>query len=204
MMRKTFLLLAGLFSLLSPAWGQKNEFAISAGAMFTSGTELACNNPCIQLPRVQVNTPPTAAFQGAFARHIEDVRGSSLYLELPLLGIAGREASTPTGFPVNYSSIFVPPSLKIKFRPGQAISPFFSAGAGVAYLNGNNNGRNFTGSGQFGAGADFKTRIPFLAIRGEVRDFFSGRSAAEERVEGPVSDSRQHNIFTGVGAVLRF
>jgi hypothetical protein len=201
---KNLALIAALALFVTSARAQKNEFAVSVGGMFTSATTTECNNPCLQFPRIEVKTAPALAFQGTFARRIEDFHAATLYFELPLLGIPGRQPSTVTGFTANYSSIFVPPSLKVKVRQGRAISPFFSVGGGFAYLNGNNNGRNFTGSGQFGGGADFKTRIPFLAIRGEVRDFFSGRPAAENLVAGPDSDSRQHNLFTGVGAVLTF
>ena len=120
-----------------------------------------------------------------------------------LLLPALRGATSPLGgiSPGNLSSLFFTPSLKLKLLPAASVSPFVSAGGGLAHFNVNSTGSN-NGAFQVGGGADFKTPVPWLGIRAELRDVISGQPNF-----GPgtlPADSRRHNVFVGGGVVLKF
>ena len=129
---------------------------------------------------------------------------ASLGAEFPIVGVPRQDVSTTfNGFLVSthQSALFFTPSARIKFLPSGAISPFLSLGGGLAHHDA---AASVTrGALQFGGGVDFKTPLPHLGIRAEVRDFWA-RSLLEGTGLTRVTPERQHNIFGGAGLVIRF
>jgi hypothetical protein len=198
------------------ALAQKNEASISAGAVATSNQQTMnlvftcpvffpnCGGP------FRMSTDPGVAFEGDYVREIFNFHAASLGAEFPILGIPGRDVTTtvaggqPPGiapFANSYSSIFFTPSARIKFLPGGAAAPFLSLGGGFAWHIAGTTVRR--GALQFGGGVDFKTPLPHLGIRAEVRDFLAKRFL-ENTTGSLVSPERLHNVFAGVGVVVRF
>jgi hypothetical protein len=111
------------------------------------------------------------------------------------------------------------PGLKVKLRPVAGLGPFFSIGGGFAHFNTTSGASIVTGPGvpplvvvgssentgalQLGVGLDFKSPIPRLGLRAEVRDFRTGRPNFQFPVSLLDSDT-QHNLFVGGGVVLHF
>ncbi|HET6936831.1 MAG TPA: hypothetical protein VFI72_18450, partial [Candidatus Angelobacter sp.] len=97
------------------------------------------------------------------------------------------------------SNLFITPSIKLKLLPESGVSPFASAGGGWARY-GNEGAAVNTWALQFGGGVDFKSFVPFLAFRAEIRDVFTG---SRLDTTSPVNPSHVHNLFIGAGLVLR-
>jgi hypothetical protein len=145
-----------------------------------------------------VRTRAGVAIEGTLAHRLFNLHLASLHLELPVLGVPSRDVNG--AFSGSYSSIFFTPGLRVKFSlPG--ISPFVSVGGGLAHLSNSASLTNSisnsstTGAFQVGGGIDVKTPIPFLGLRGEVREFYTGR---------PNFATPQNNLFVGGGIVFRF
>jgi len=64
-------------------------------------------------------------------------------------------------------------------------------------------GSQTRGAFQFGGGLDFKTPLPHIGLRAEVRDFWA-RGINESGGIAQVSPERQHNLFAGGGIVIKF
>lgn len=150
------------------------------------------------------------SYEGVFGHRVLDVHETSLFLELPVMGVTDRKA--PAGFiGGHFSSVLFTPSLKLKFLPGSPVAPFLTAGAGLAHFNstftvrtgpfsvGDMSTSNTTWATQVGGGLDIKTPIPILGLRLEVRDFVTGLPDANL-----TSTVSHHNPFAGGGLVLRF
>jgi len=111
--------------------------------------------------------------------------------------------------PKNYSSIFFTPGLKLKAWTLSPISPYAVLGAGLGHftssgtlLSGQPNPSSKTTTKfvyDVGGGIDLRV-IPFVALRGEIRDLISGNPSFTV----PVSGDRQHNVLFAGGVVLRF
>lgn len=193
------------FSIVGLA--QKNEIAVSVGALTSTDQKeqliavLACtiNDPNCNTPNFATDT--SVAFEAAIARTLFHLRVFDLQAEIPVIGAPARgitNNSFPTGRGV--SSLFFTPSAKFKLLPSAKISPFAVVGGGLAHFRSFGTNKN-TGTFAFGGGLDFKTPLPRLSFRAEVRDFFSGTSI----VQPPAAlTSHQHNVFAGGGLVLHF
>ena len=206
MMRSARLLLALLVVPLcsAVAVGQANEVAVTVGGDFVSNS----NN----------SVSKTWTIEGSFAHRLFGVPLIGLYGELPVAAAFHSKPQLnsacaavfppPAGCitqPFNYSSLFVTPGLKLKIG-GPGFAPYAVVGGGIGRFSPTATGT--TGSTQpsstttgvisYGAGADV-TLLPFIGLRGEVRDYNSGYPAF-----GFGGTGRQHNLFVTVGAVLRF
>ena len=111
--------------------------------------------------------------------------------------------------PPDYRQIFVAPSARLNLFPATAVSPWVSLGAGFAHFSeaknllfgGTNPGGSSTsGVIQGGVGLDVRIWHRF-ALRGEVRDFWSGTPDLPLANTGK---TRQHNYFVGAGVVWHF
>lgn len=190
---------------------QKNEFSLSVGAIATSdehrnliGITCPVNFPNCAGP-ISITTSTTVAFEGGYTRQMFNLRFVSVGAEFPIVGVPSRDVSaSQSGFPpvtASLASLFFTPSARIKFLPTGGISPFFSIGGGLAhYDSGTSQNR---GALQFGGGVDFKTPLPHLAIRAEVRDFWAG-GPTESTTFFIESPAHKHNIFAGAGVVFKF
>jgi hypothetical protein len=219
MSKKNLLVLTfALSSLSMPLLAQNNELSLSAGGIFSTGqsTTSVLFIPCpVSLPNCNVFTStikndPGVAFMGNFSRRITTFGPAALYLETPV--VVGPDHNSDLTFrtgtllgnavTLSSSSLFFTPSAKFKFLNSSAISPFATVGGGLAHLGFNAGSRN-TGALQFGAGADFKSPIPRMGFRAEVRDFFSG-SRLQSSGFTTVSPAHQHVIFAGGGVFVKF
>ena len=137
---------------------------------------------------------------GAYSHRLINVKAASLHLELPVMFAPSRMANTER-FNPDFSSLYFTPSLKLKLLPGSGISPFVSVGGGVAHFDEGSISSN-RGAFQVGGGLDFKTRLPLLGFRFEVRDFITGIPGTPS-FAGVSSDHLQ-SIFVGGGVTLHF
>ena len=188
------------------ALAQKNEVSLSAGALSTSDQQAfacfinisTCNGP------FNTRFSTSIALEGNYVRQVFNFRVASLGAEFPIVGVPSQEVtSTFNRFLVSthQSAFFFTPSARIKFLPSGRISPFLSLGGGLAHHDAARS--RTTGALQFGGGVDFKTPLPHLGIRAEVRDFWAA-GLQETSAFARVTPERQHNIFGGGGLVIRF
>jgi hypothetical protein len=152
-------------------------------------------------------------FSAAYARHLAG-NGTSLSAEIPFAASPSHSVTTANlGAISSLASLYVTPSLRVKFLTGERVSPWFSAGFGYGLYQGSaflNNGtknsnvfRN-TATAQFGGGVDFQTpfRILFpISLRAEIRDFHA-LNTPDFGV--PAGHSTQDNIITSGGFVIHF
>jgi Outer membrane protein beta-barrel domain len=199
-MRWSFLLL--LCALLPiTAVAQQTELSLTFGGNFTvspKGTRFCEALPSCPTTPVSVDVDPGFAIGGSFARRFADFKAASLYAEFPVLGTPAR--SGPGFFNSDFSSIFFTPSIRAQLAPGASVSPFVSAGAGLAHYSGQ--GSDTQWGFQFGGGVDFKTRLPHLGLRLEVRDFITGRPSILQLVD--VTSGHLQQLFAGGGLVIKF
>jgi hypothetical protein len=148
-----------------------------------------------------------AAIEGNAAFRIASVPFFSAYVEVPVVGTLNSHVTTAgLTSPASYSALFVAPGLRLKFAPGFPVSPWVAVGGGLAHFSGSSRLRLLSGTDttntsvfDYGGGLDVKI-APFLSIRGEVRDFYSGGLGFNLAT----FNERQHNIVATTGLVVRF
>jgi len=200
---RSVLLLAFVAAASTAGFGQANEIALTGGGNFISN------------PHNDVNTSWT--IEGSVAHRLFGAPLIGLYGEVPIAAGFNSKPKVnsacaavfppPAGCitqPFNYSSLFVTPGLKLKVG-GPGLAPYVVVGGGIGHFSPSASGTTTTslkstttGVISYGAGADI-TLLPFIGLRGEVRDYNSGYPAF-----GLGGTGRQHNLFVTVGAVLRF
>ncbi len=218
------------FLLLATRWGlaQNNEVNFSAGAMFTFDQNatttftplVPCTIPNCNVIADVVKASTAFSFEASYARRLAGVGPVDLYLELPMVGTPGHSVDgvirvtsiNPLNATTSSSLFFFTPSARVKFFSSARISPWVTAGGGWAGLTQGSQTAN-KGAVQFGGGLDFKTGVPHLAVRGEVRDFWAGGVLQSGVVAAPlapvtatitISPEHLHHVFAGGGVVLRF
>lgn len=195
-------MLAALFLITDSAQAQRFELGLSVGAL-KSGDHTLINSGTIK-------ADTGFAYQLNFAARLYNVHLAALYVEVPFAGTPNTGLTSSISFsPTDYSSFFVTPGLKLKLLPVAPISPYGFVGAGFARFhsgstlaNGQPNFGNQSATRaavDFGAGVDWKV-FPFISVRGEVRDFYSGTP----RFNIDVIGDKQHNILISGGVVFRF
>lgn len=186
-----------VLAAVSGSLAQKVELAVVGGGLFSSNQSFSIST--------------TAAVEGSAAFRMVHVPLASLYFELPIAAGLDTSARAPTGVLLcngcganapSVSSLFVAPGLKLKLGALLPVSPFFTAGVGVAHFRASSGASGTTSTNnalvQFGGGLDLKI-APFVGLRGEVRDYYSGVPSFTGGFSG-----RQHNVLAGAGIVLRF
>ena len=183
---------------------QGNEVSLTLGGIKSySQSGLVCEAILICFPPSSSFHIDTAfAVQAALAHRLIGVGVASLDLELPVIAAPTRGVSSLNNItPGDMSSVFFTPSLRLRILPKARISPFVSAGGGLAHYNVNSTTTN-KGAFAVGGGVDFRTPLPLLRLRGEVRDVASGQPNFGP---GTSTDSNlRHNLFFGGGLALRF
>jgi hypothetical protein len=224
-MKKVIATSCFLLLSLSFSSAQSNEVSLSLGANATSNQNFVTTVPfacTITDPTCNTltghNSSATAFTAGGnYARRLTRLGPASLYAEFPVVGVPDHNVNLvfdPSGqvnpFASTSSSshlVFFTPSARFQFLPSAAIAPWASVGGGLAHVSLANNGRN-TGALQFGGGLDFKTPFPHLALRTEVRDFWSGGNIRNVSLPPLISTTadpnHQHHIFVGGGVVFKF
>lgn len=115
----------------------------------------------------------------------------------------------------SYSSLFFTPALRIMYVPNpinhsrlSVVYPWFSLGAGLAHfspssinLAGSASGAKSSTEGAFqaGAGVDIGIYRKSIALRAEVRDFYTGPPNL-----GVAGINLRHNVVASAGIVFRF
>jgi opacity protein-like surface antigen len=190
----------------SAASAQKHEVSLLIGGMKTGDKDVVSPLP----GNLQIGWG--LAYQIGYAHRLVNARLASLYLDFPLTVTPNRDiksSSNPLS-PNSYSSVFFTPGLKLKLTPpGSPLSPYAVAGIGYAHfsssstlVNGQPNPASHGASHgvfDFGGGVDMRL-VPFVSLRGEIRDFVSGSPNFNVQVIG----GRQQNVTVAGGVVLRF
>ncbi|HZQ24075.1 MAG TPA: outer membrane beta-barrel protein [Terriglobales bacterium] len=189
MRRIGFLSLFVLFSVLS-ANAQSNDVALTGGGYF------AVSNP--------LDLGVAWALEGSFAHRIFSVPMVSVGAELPIAGSFSSSIPTLSGLAVakSYTSLFITPGVRVRLAPSFFLSPYLAAGLGYGRFNrqlfGGGTSSNSTFALDVGGGLDLKV-LPYISLRGEIRDFNSGGIGIETLALG-----RQNNVFVTVGVAVRF
>jgi len=183
----------------------KNELGLSLGAGLVPQRTTAAGQA--------INFGASIAFSADYARLIKDGK-TSLSIEFPFVAEpANSVRSANLQSIVSLATIFVVPSVRVKFASGGGISPWLSGGFGYGiregsefFGNGQRNGSRYqsTGAVQFGAGVDVRTPIKVLfpiSLRGEVRDYYS---VSNPTFGTAVQGGGQHNVVASGGFVLSF
>jgi len=202
---RPFAILVFMISSVGVASGQKNEIGLLLGSLRTG-------NKDFQLPvRGKLEIGAGLTFQANYAHRFVDFGVASLYVEVPFLATPSTGVrSANVLVPRNYASLFITPGLKLKILPHSKIAPFGAVGGGYARLTAsksliNNQPNNAPtlganhGAFDFGGGVDVRV-LRFLALRGEVRDFVTGKPNLNVQVQ----EGAQHNVVGSGGIVLRF
>ena len=190
------------------AFGQKADVALTAGASFASEAHEVQNFICFTGPcpaPLTLSTRRQVFLEGTGAVRLKDFKAASLHLELPVGFIPATGFDNFIG--IRITSLFITPSLRVKFLPRSAISPFLSAGGGFGHYHVTDE-TSERGALQFGGGLDFKTGIPLLGFPIEARDFVTGQpnfGIIESTFQQSQKDTgHRHNVFAGGGLMLRF
>jgi hypothetical protein len=203
MFKRASICILGILLFAAAGYAQSNDVSATFGGMFSPSVKgpafcEAC--PVVPSGLVDRSISPGFAFDIVLSHRLVTVHAASLHLELPFTVATGRNASVGI-HNQDFSSFFIAPSLKLKLLPASGISPFVSVGGGFAHFKENANSDN-RGAFQVGGGLDFKTRLPLLGFRLEVRDFITGRPNTPSFTS--VSSDHLHSIFAGGGVTLHF
>lgn len=204
MRAKLLLSLASILLFAISASAQKYEVSVSVGGMGTGERDIVLPVPGI----IDVNNG--LAYQVNFTQRFFNAQLASLHFEFPITVTPRREIDSSNVLsPRSYSTLFITPGIKLKLLPGAGISPYAVAGVGYARFNSSDflvNDQPNPGDRSvnravfdFGGGLDFKV-LPYISVRGEVRDFVSGNP----RLNSEFIANRQHNLLISGGIVLRF
>jgi opacity protein-like surface antigen len=186
-MRLRFALLAILCLFLSniPAHAQSNELAGEASGLFNTSP---------------YNPGAGVGFQLNYAHRFAHVPLVSVYGEVPFVAGFNNTQYVITDLArENFNSYYVTPGVRVKFAPGFIISPWLAAGVGWSHFSSTQTNSSDTKfAADWGGGLDFKV-FPFVSLRLEARDFYSGVPQLILPAPG-----NQNNIVVSGGLVLRF
>jgi hypothetical protein len=201
-MQKLICFGALLLGLCLTASAQSNELAFSVGAKVTPSVgNTATGN--------QTTFNTSFAFEGNYAARLAHVPFVALHLEFPVMAAPTTNlTSTNLAAVRSYNSLFFTPALRLKVLPGAPVSPWISAGYGIAHFgpgSSDQTGAGVTaksttkGAAEGGAGLDFHAPLLPIAFRVEARDFYTGIPNLNT-----LTIKARNNIFVGGGIVLRF
>jgi opacity protein-like surface antigen len=172
------------------ALGQSNDIALTGGGMF------AFTNP--------LDLGAAWGLEGTFAHRIAGPPVLAISFEVPVAGSFSSSIPTLSGVSIarSYTSLLVTPGIRLKLAPSFPLSPYFSAGLGYGrfhheLFNGSS-ATNASFAFDVGGGLDLKI-LPFVGLRGEIRDFNSGGLDIATFAFG-----RQNSLFVTAGVVVRF
>jgi hypothetical protein len=185
---------------------QNNELSVTVGRTFVS-TQTIQNSTAFN-PNIHFGNEESVDFN--YSRLLKSNSVFALYGELPVAIYPRMDLNTERNvIPKDIGALFITPSARLNFFPGQGLSPWLSAGGGYGRFReapelnffGANPGPTGTNTGviQFGAGLDVWPWRRW-GFRLEARDFYSGVPA----LNVTTTNSRQHNYYVGVGVIRRF
>lgn len=190
-----------LAAICAPAVAQRHEIGLTLGRLVDQTRSAASG-------RLELGTG--TALQANYGYRLAGGAGAALFGEVHFLANPQRVISTSLGAATrDIASLYVTPGIRLKLLPAWKVSPWVAFGGGYAQyehsttrVDGRPNEaprRTHRGALSFGGGVDVKV-LPFLSLRGEVRDFYSG--SPDFNVAKP--GGGQHNVVLGGGFVLRF
>jgi hypothetical protein len=181
---------------------------------FTLGAELIPDLRLVTPAGGNLNFSNSLVFGANYARRLNETSGTAIYLEFPFAAAPShRIRSANAGAITDLATLFITPSLRVKFASEAALSPWISGGFGYGLLEGseflpggarNPERHRHTGTAQFGAGVDIRTPIEILApisLRAEFRDFYALDTL---NYNVAIRDNRQHHLVLAGGFLLRF
>lgn len=156
------------------------------------------------------------AFEGGLATGFKRIHSLTLVAEFPVVFHPnGDVKSGNLSVARSYSSLFFTPALRIMYAPDRdthrgypAVYPWISLGGGLAHfspssisLSGGASGAKSSTEGalQAGAGVDIGIYRKSIALRAEVRDFYTGPPNL-----GVAGINLRHNVVASAGIVFRF
>jgi len=192
------------------AVAQKADAAFVIGGSFVSDTKgtVTFPPPFIGSANVTVKSDHHLFFEGALGVRVLNAKAVSLHIEVPIAATPSTKLTEPiTSTTLDHiTTLFITPALRVKFVAGAPVSPWVSVGGGWArYSLKDASLTQNKAALQYGGGLDFKTGIPVLGFRAEVRDFVTGDPDFNlGSLFSPNSGLHHHNILAGGGIVLRF
>lgn len=184
-------------SVLSPvAFGQGENHGPNNEIGLTFGGYVAPTNP--------LDLGAAWGLEGSYARRFAGVPLLGIYAEVPVATSFTSSIPSLSGTNIarSYTSFFVTPGVRVRLAPNFFISPYLAAGVGLGQFNRQLFNGTHTTDATFafdvGGGLDIKV-LPYISLRGEIRDFNSGGLGPQTLLFG-----RQNNIFGTVGIAVRF
>jgi len=208
---KRLAILFAIFCVSTFAVAQQADVAVVVGGSFVNNSRVTFLSAPTVVDTVKTNNH--IFYEGALAIRLANAHLVSLHLELPVVGIHSSNQqiaiTAPVGnttITVDTSAIFITPALRLKILPVAPISPWISVGGGWARFSQDLGPTTNKGAIEYGGGLDFKTGLPVLGFRAEVRDFVTGdpNFGFTNIVTGDNGGLRRHNLMVGGGIVLRF
>jgi len=176
------------------ARAQKNDVA------FTAGGYLQTTSP--------LDLGAAWALEGSYARTFWQGPALSASVEVPIAGSFESSIPTLSGLTIasSYNSLFITPGVRVRLGPSFFLSPYVAAGIGYGRFNKNLIGgahvTDNTVALDIGGGIDLKI-LPFISLRGEIRDFNSGGLNLPSFAQN-LATGRQNNLFITAGVAVRF
>lgn len=204
--RFSLICLLMVVALSSFSYAQKNELGLLLGATVLPDQTITVGS----FTNNNLKFSKGLTYQATYARQIVDAKIAGLYFEVPFMATPNADIrSGNPNPPTALASLFVTPGVRLKLLPGAGISPWASVGGGWARFdegstlqsgspNPGSKGTN-TGVLQYGGGVDVRV-FRLISLRGEVRDFYSGRP----QLNVLTANDRQHNIVVSGGFVVHF
>jgi hypothetical protein len=205
---KRFSILMAMLCVTTAALAQKADVAFVVGGSFVSDSQQTFSTGPGSFNTLK--TDNHIFLEGVPAFRLANAHLASLHLEVPVAGIPSQKltlSTTPTTLIDHINTLFITPSLRLKLLPISPISPWVSFGGGWARYGLDSGTRTNKGAVQYGGGLDFKTGLPLLGFRAEVRDYVTGDpnfglgSVLSGNTKGGL---HHHNVLLGGGIVLRF
>jgi hypothetical protein len=197
-----FLCLSSAYSL-----AQKADAAFVVGGSFVSDSKVVFTTSPSFTNSFQ--TGHHIFLEGALGVRVFDAKAASLHIELPIAAIPSQKltfSNSTTAFD-HLSTVFITPGFRLKIAPSAPITPWVSVGGGWAHYSADFAPTTNKGAIQYGGGLDFRTPLPHLRIRGEVRDFVTGDPNLFQATFPPGTGQpgiHRHNVLLGGGVVLTF
>lgn len=211
---RRFLQVAVVLLLSGFARAQNLDASLVLGTSFISETNGTFAVPEFPFFDASFTADHHLFVEGTFGARLLNAHVASLHLELPVAAIPSQQLSVaPTNIAggssiqvTQFNTLFITPALRVKLLPGDAISPWASIGGGWGRYNFSFGQVENKAALQYGGGVDFKTGLPLLAVRAEVRDFVTSDPdfGFPSSIFSGSSGMHHHNLLAGGGIVLRF
>lgn len=207
------LLTALLLLLGAVSWGtaqdKKHEIAVTVGRTFISDQTVAGAPGPLNV----IHSGKGLSLDFSYAHVLQSYTWGSLWVEVPVLWNPDEDLNYGQNvIPVQYSSLFLTPTARVRFFEGLAFQPWVSFGGGLSHFvasrelvfGGVNPGHRVktTGAmdGAVGLDVPLGPKLHNGIFRFEARDNWSGVPP----LNVDTGKTRQHNFYVGGGVVFAF